>query len=305
MRGAVLASVMVARVVWADPADQPSAVAAKLFEEGRALAKAGDYAGACDRFGKAHELDAGVGIELNLADCDEHLGRVVLAYHLFDHAAAAAAAAGNDAQGKLARGRADALAAKLGTVVVDLPNPTAAGLELTIDGHKETPAAEVREIVNPGTIEVSVTVPGKPPFSQSTHASAGGTAVVVVTSDKPAAVVPTPTFVSRRRRSWARAGYALGGGAVAIAATSVAIGLVARSNYQAQYANQSCTRGVGCNAAGFEQQRHARSLANVATGFGIAAAVLAAGSAVAFVAAPRDNVTVSLSGAGVAISGQF
>ncbi len=305
MRRAVLASVMVARVAWADSADQPSPVAAKLFEEGRALAKAGDYAGACDRFGKAHELDAGVGIELNLADCDEHLGRTVLAYHLFDHAAEAAAAAGNDAQAKLARGRADGLAAKLGTVVVTLPDPTADGLELTIDGHKETPAAEVREIVNPGIVEVRVTVPGKPVFSQSAHASAGGTAVVVVPQDKSVAVAPTPTLTSHRRRSWVRAGYALGGGAVGIAATSVAIGLVAHSNYQAQYANQSCTRNVGCNEAGFTQQQHARSLANVATGFGVAAGVLAVASAVVFVAAPRDNVTVSLTGAGVAISGQF
>ena len=148
-------------------------------------------------------------------------------------------------------------------------------------------------------------MPGKPTFSQSAHASAGGTAVVFVPRANPAAVERTTTATYRRRRSWVHAGYALGGSALAVAATSVVMGLVARSNYEAQFANQSCTRGVGCNQAGYTQQEHARSLANGATGVGVAAVLLAAGTAVVFVAAPHDNVTVSLTGAGVAISGQF
>src|SRR6476661_8517539 len=58
-----------------------------LFEEGRALAKAGNYTDACDRFERSEQLAPANGTEINLADCYEHVGKLQAAYDLFDKVA--------------------------------------------------------------------------------------------------------------------------------------------------------------------------------------------------------------------------
>src|SRR3954464_7500471 len=62
---------------------QNVAEGAKLFEEGRALAKDGKYAEACDKFAKSLTFDPAPGTKVNFADCHEHLGHNAQAYHLF------------------------------------------------------------------------------------------------------------------------------------------------------------------------------------------------------------------------------
>src|SRR5450432_4672872 len=83
-----------------EPAGPPNA-GSKLFDEGRDLAKAGNYAEACAKFEQSYALDNGVGTELNLADCKERLGHYYFAWTLFDEAARRSS--DNPARAKFAR----------------------------------------------------------------------------------------------------------------------------------------------------------------------------------------------------------
>ena len=165
------ASVLTAPVA-AQPAETPGG---KLFEEGRELAKQNKFAEACDKFEKSYALDAGVGTELNLADCQEHLGHFAAAWRMFDEAAQRLAP--EPVRQKFARDRADVLATKLGTVTVKLADPNVAGISVTIGGRGVKPQAEITERVDPGTIAVKITIAGKPPVEKSQSVAAGGTII--------------------------------------------------------------------------------------------------------------------------------
>ena len=54
---------------------EDQAAARALFDEGRALMKAGQYADACPKLEAARRLFTSAGILLNLADCHEKIGR--------------------------------------------------------------------------------------------------------------------------------------------------------------------------------------------------------------------------------------
>jgi hypothetical protein len=63
--------------------ESDKARATKLFNEGRALVDAGDYAGACTKFEESQKVRPGIGTLFNLADCKEKLGFTATAYKLF------------------------------------------------------------------------------------------------------------------------------------------------------------------------------------------------------------------------------
>jgi hypothetical protein len=65
---------------------QESGAAAKLFDEGKALAEAGDYPKACPKFEASLELDPLLGTRLNLADCFAKIGRFASAKREFEKA---------------------------------------------------------------------------------------------------------------------------------------------------------------------------------------------------------------------------
>src|SRR5512135_1242544 len=83
-------------------ADDSAARASQLFQEGRALAKAGKLAEACARFQESFDLDAETGTEVNLADCLEKTGKLRAAWHEFDTAAIVSLRAGNTTRAKFA-----------------------------------------------------------------------------------------------------------------------------------------------------------------------------------------------------------
>src|SRR5262249_13453831 len=79
---------------------EDQAAARVLFDEGRRLLKAGQYADACPKLEAAKQLHISAGILLNLADCYEKLGRTASAWTQFGEAAAVAKRTnrGEDAQ---------------------------------------------------------------------------------------------------------------------------------------------------------------------------------------------------------------
>jgi hypothetical protein len=88
------------------------------FRKGRASADAGDYPRACIAFGESQRLDPAPGTLLNLADCEEHLGRVASAEAHF--LAAEGALPKTDERRSVAHDRAAALAPRVPWLVIAL-----------------------------------------------------------------------------------------------------------------------------------------------------------------------------------------
>lgn len=332
----VLAVAMTSSTALADDAIDP--VADKLFNDGRQLARAGNYAAACDKFTKAFALDHGYGIETNLADCHEHLGHAALAWHMFVEVAEASERNGNASRAKLVRSRLAALARRVGTLAIRIAEPTLAGLTLTLDGRPLIPTQVIREVIDPSDVKVVATAPGRKLFAKTSHVGPGETVIVDVMlepdaradADAPgpsspvvtappvsaptrAAVGPTdasePTDASsgRRRRSWLYASIGTGVVATASAITGVVLAVSAKRDYD-RVTNDTahCTPGdpPQCDSIGQTGIDHSQHTASLATGFAVGAAVLGAAAVVVFVIAPRDTA-VSVSPTGVALAGHF
>lgn len=287
---------------------QGSPQAARLFEEGRALAQQGKYEEACERYSKSYELERAAGTMLNLGDCAERAGQFRRAWLLYDAAARDYEQAGKARPAKFARDRADALAPKLATIVVRLAEPRAEGLTVRIGGRAVPPAPVIVERLDAGAVAIEVGAPGRAPFQTTANAESGAQAVVEVPAlraEQRAAEVPPPPpkdqqqVRSRRQRSRVVASAAVGGaGVLALGASAVFAwrAVVAYRAFEAKERELGCD-GVVCSTEdqvlldGYFDKAALR--ADLATGFVIGGAVLAAGGAVLFFTAPRERVTIS------------
>jgi hypothetical protein len=281
-----------------DHARAAASRAAALFEEGRALGKAGQWGEACQRFAESHELVPAVGTQLNLADCLEREGKLRRAWQLFDEAAAESERAGPELRTKFARERADALEQRLGLVVVKLAAPDTAGLTVAVDGRTVKPAARIREMVEPGAVDVVVSAPERAPFRRTVRAKRGEKATVAV---PPLAAAGAGG--RERRRGWV---YTAGTFALA------GVGLFTYGVLETGYAldaynatSPSCTRQQCFDDFDVAGQRMSR-----AVGAGLVGLSLVATGIVIYAVAPRrSRVTVapaaSAGGAGIGVAGRF
>lgn len=309
MRGlvAVLLVALASSVAWG----QANAESTRLFEEGRTLAKDGKYEEACAKFDQSLELDRASGTLVNLADCHEHLGHLALAWRLFDEAARESEKSGNAERAKFARDRAQALVPKTGTIIVRLAQPNVSGLTVTIAGRNATPAAEVREIVDPGDVTIEVRAPNAPPFTKTERAEAGLKSVIDVPAfgESSGGGGGRVTGRYKRRRSRVLTAYALAGGGLLTLVGSTALAYSAKARHDEEFKNGNCNENTGeCNDDGFANQNSAITQAHIATFVGVAGLGLIVGGAVVWVTAPRDLVvipTATADAAGLAVVGRF
>jgi hypothetical protein len=289
--------------------------AAKLFEQARALIKAGKIDEACPVFERSFALERAVGTELNLADCHERLGHLAEAWRMFDDVATQSERAGNTVRQGVARDRANALLPKIGTIVVEIAEPSAPGIEVVVGGVPLSAATQVERKVDPGRIAVVARVPDHAPFSVEVQVDATKTIVVKVPAFVAAVAPPTITSKPPQRvRSHRSLLLPIATGSAAVAAWVIGgvVGLEARSLDRDQFSNGNCHRtptySTVCNANGAHEVERAGRDADIATGFAIAGAVLAAGAAVLYFTAPSELVvapTATTSSAGLSIRGAF
>jgi hypothetical protein len=303
---ASLVLVVSSRLVAAQPAPDQAAQAKQLFDDGRKLADAEKWQEACDTFAKSYALDPAPGTELNIGNCEEHLGHLAIAWRTFDDAAKKYPDADRI---KYARGRADALAGKLAPLTIKLADP--AGATVKVGGAPVPPAAEITTMVDPGDVTIEVTAPGRAAETRTVHATAGQASVVDFGSAvaPPANTVPATVSSAHRQHQrvvMAETITAIGGAGVV---TGVVLGLVARSKYNTAI-HDHCTSGDTpvCDGQGFTSANNAITLANVGTVIGVVGlgAIIAGG--VVYVTAPKEFVvtpTASGQGAGISISGTF
>jgi tetratricopeptide (TPR) repeat protein len=290
----VLVSSLVASLAAAQPAS--GSESARLFEEGRELAKSGSYADACDRFTRAYEIDRGVGIELNMADCHEHQGHFAEAWRLFDDVAKQSV--DNPVRGKFARDRAAALEPHLATVVVKLADTD---VTVTIAGKPVAAAAEIRQRVDPGDIEVAVIAQGRLPSVRSQRAVAGGAIVFDFAPRAVSSGAAAPTHRARRRVHLAL-GLEIGGAAVL--GLSLGIILKAKSDYRDARDDYMASQ----SPADYARVEDARNLGRMDTYVFVAGAAAVLAGGIVYFTAPRETVllpTASRDGGGVTLSRRF
>jgi len=175
--------------------DEPRA--RDLFHEARDLMASGRYAEACPKLEESQRLDPGIGTQFNLADCYEHTGRPASAWVQFLEVEKTTRAAGKLEHAARARERADALAARMTFVVVDVPDASRVpGLELARDGVPLEPASWGTKLpVDPGTHELTASATRRKPWERTfdVPVEPGTTTIAVPVLEDDAPPPPPPS----------------------------------------------------------------------------------------------------------------
>jgi tetratricopeptide (TPR) repeat protein len=296
---------------------QPKNKSTELFEQGRALAAAGKLPEACAKFEESYKLDRAPGTALNWGDCFEKLGQLRRAWQMFD-AAAKDFTRDNDGRAPYAKQRADAVAPKLAAITVRVANPAIPGLEIKIGDQAFAPAAQIDDRFEPGEIVVTAIAPNMQAFTTRANGLAGSSVIVDIPAalgaGKGGAVGPfideQPTE-GRRDKKRVRLSFIIGGAGVASFATSLVLGISAKSKYDDGL--QYCPEMMGKPACDTLEHKQvlddAAGRANIATAFAVAGGVAIGAAVVIYFTAPRESLavtpTATASSAGVAFSGRF
>ena len=169
----------------ADPPKNDAATAHALFYEARTLMEQNRFSDACPKLEESMRLRPGLGTEFNLADCNEHLGKVTSAWAGFLAVAAAAKAANQPDREKLARKRAQALDARLPKLVIEV-TASPAFVQVKRDGIDiGSPAWGMPVPVDPGPHRISATATGRGTWETTITATEGKTVHVSVPRELP------------------------------------------------------------------------------------------------------------------------
>lgn len=276
---------------------QQSAAAQTAFDEAMKLMGEGRPAEACPKFAAAQRLDPGMATQFRLAQCYEKIGRLASAWANYVEVADAAKAAKSKEREAVARARVAALGPRLSrlTIVVPPALATLQGLEIKRDGSLVDNALWGTAIpVDPGEHLVVTTAPGKKPWQGKGTATEEPTRLAVTIPPledlPPSPVMPKPLVDSPPPEGGRSRVPALAGGAVAVAAVGVGVGLFFLSvgkRDAAQAFGQTIVKEGGTCLGGAPDKRceDLKSMAldvdtfnNLAIGSFVGAGVLAAGA---------------------------
>jgi hypothetical protein len=276
---------------------------------------AGSYPAACAKLGESVRLEASVGGLAKLAECEEHIQRLVASRGHWQQAEDLARARSDRRAARVSRElqRVDAMVPKL---VLDAPADTSLVLEpedLPITAAMlGTPFP-----VEPGDHTVVASAPGKRSWTGSLHAADGAVVRLSVPAllDAPPVAVPPPPAAQpppdRRRADEAPPGaqlaarpgpprwlaYAGWGGAAIAAGLGAWLGLEAEAKKNASDASGGCV-GNACPAPQYALRDDARTYGDWSTGMFVAAGALAASGIVVFITA-RARITPTVGGVSV------
>jgi hypothetical protein len=263
--GGVLLITTHSGAAWADKTDDDRALAESLFNEGRAAVTANDYATACPKFEASLKLAHRAGTLFNLAQCEEHEGRLVTAVRYYKEGIVVLEP-GDPRLGPSKK--------QLATVEPRLPYLTiklAAVLpkdgRVTLDG-REVEALDVAFAANPGKHEIKVLAPkyADAVMPIELAEAANETVTVKVGARLPD---PPPQVVGLSpQRIGAIAAFGVGG--LGFVGAVITGGLLVSTNTRVQ---EGCPNKVCTTAAGYEASRNGKPLLVVNTlawGIGIA-----------------------------------
>jgi hypothetical protein len=291
----------------AEPAPSDPAAARALFDQGRAMLDAGDWAGACRKFDESLVLSSNVSTLIKVARCRAHEGKLATAAEQYERARALNQQKSDQPSER--RAELDATIEtevndltpripRLRVLVVDAP----AGLTVRYNGVPLAPARLGETLqVDPGTYQISAEAPGFVAETKSVtigERTAPNQVIEVSFRLTPAPPAPSATPVppvvpvpaaslpaltgapansepSERPRggSTRQAGYVVGGVGVAALAAAGVLGILTLK--RVDDGDDYCKfPGEACNARGMElrdQARHLQTSAFVVAGLGAAA----------------------------------
>lgn len=281
-----------------------------LFMEGRQLASSGDYAAACPKFEESLQLESGVGVQFNLADCWERTGRLASAHALFIGAAASAKAAGQADREQVLRERAAALELRLSRLVVETAETDPKLVIKRGDLPLEMDSLGKAVALDPGTYVITAKAPGKKPWTTSVELKADAKVVTVEVprlepveelapapappSVEPAPKAeppPVPPSVERPSRLLSYKVLALGGAGVV--ALGVGTAFAIRYKRANDDARGICPSSVNCSVREIQEHDRLVEKASISrswtyAGFGVGVAALGGAAALYFLDKPAE-----------------
>jgi hypothetical protein len=235
-----------------------------LFRQGRASADALDYPRACVAFAASMRLDPAPGTLLNLADCEEHIGRLATAWHDFLRVESLLPAA--DERKAIAVERARALRPRVPQLTIrlgpDLPRDTRVFCD---DVELEQGSLGLAQALDPGSHVVLVVAVGHESVSTPV-VLAEHDAIVAVVSPGAAVASPTPRQAPTYAAVWLT-------GAAGVLSIGVGTYFGGRALAERSLRDAGCT-GSTCSALGRTASDAAQNdarIADIALGVGIVA----------------------------------
>ena len=305
-------------------------IAQTLFEEGRRLMEAKQYAEACPKFEESLRLRPGTGTRMNLALCNEALGKTATAWAQFKEVLFAAKKEGNEGREAFAKEHIDAIEPRLARLRINAE--ATPGLVIRRDGQ-EIPAAAIGTPipVDPGTHTIEATAPGYSVWStyiEIKGAAEAKTVAIPKLTPQPAhegagAGGPRPDTAPAAGGWGTRriAGIAIGGAGVAALGVGVVLGIVAAGEAGSAEDDAALCPGKVCSPAGREAIDAASTKALVSTvGVGVGVAAIGVGAFLILTAGGSPAVTkeagrlpatarlvpvIGPSGGGVSVVGAF
>lgn len=301
--------------------DASLARAQSLFDEGKAQFDAENYAAACPKLEESKSLDAGLGVTLYSAACEDALGKHATALALYREAEAMAHARG-DSREEVAHQYASELENK--TARIRIHPPKGAERVMVSDNGTFVSIESSRGFaVDPGTHKIAVTSSSSQEWSETVNvppsSGANGPIIdVTVGAEHAAAAGAKPSAAPVHpdadqppsRRSGMQRGIGVGIGAAGLVAMGVgtyfglhAISLKGDSNDP----GGGCNAADQCNAHGMRLRSDAMSSATASTVlFALGGAAVVAG-VVLFVAVPSSHadVAVAIGPTGASLGGRF
>jgi hypothetical protein len=267
------------------PIDPKVVKADALFAEGKALLDS-DLLAACAKFDESlRENPAALGTLMNVALCDEKLGRIASAVSRFTEARDHAKEQKLGEHQKVAEQHIAALAPHVPRLTIKLTEALPE-TQVALD-DKIVASDRLAEIaVDPGERVVVVSAPGRLPFRRKLVIGRGEEREIVVP-----VLARSLTVTSSRRRI----GQIVTLAGVVGGAAGLGLGLYARHAYNEQFGPEgACTRDRNlCSPAGQRQVDRARTLGDVGTAVGLLGVAAVGVGAYLWVRAPASTPAVS------------
>ncbi len=306
------AVVAAARPAGADPqpgtSDPQLAKADQLFAEAKAL-EASNLPEACSKFAESlHYNPAAIGTLLNVALCDEKLGRIASAVVRFTEARDRAREQGLPEHLRAAEDHLATLQPQVPHLAIRLTQQLA-DTKVVVDDRVIAPDTLGDIPLDPGSHAITVSAPDRLPHRAT---------VTIEPAEHKAIVIPALARSITVTSSWRRIGQisTVAGGAAF--GTSIGLAFYGRHIYRQQFPDHcgtNSTGGTSCDSTGQPKVDKARTYGNVATVVGgIGLAVAAAGAVIWYLAPhsfqgtdtpPRVGLDVTPDHVGVVAAGRF
>lgn len=305
LQRAVVSTLALVSAIGTASADEKTERADRLFEEGKAMLDK-DLAAACAKFEESLQFNSqAIGTLLNVALCDEKLGRFASAVAKFGEARDRAKEQGMDVHRKAAEEHILLLADKVPHVTLAFSEAPQPQTTIVLD-EKLIPFNSIaNHPVDPGGHDVVISAPGHVSFKARFEIAVGEAKTVAI---------PRLEKLQSSRRTIGKITTVVGMAAVG---TGVAIGLVARRRFDS--ATEDCRRITKnmeqvwqCDSTGYAGTRGAATLGTVGTVVGGIGLVAVGVGAYLWLRAPHDGEQrvsvvphVGPDGVGIAAVGRF